>query len=649
MLHARPTALLLACIGSFTLVTAVVHGQDGGIIEGMAIEEIAEEGVKAAVIAGVLSGAEAEQLGEAAELIYDSPDDRVQEPGEVDREFIEMLGASLKSEVEQGRMNESDAWSIYLGSVADVRTWYREQDEAGRTVTVPWSRRPAQSGGLATMQLFGSGIKGDHTLEHITRPDYLRRDARHLAAELRLDADTAGIYELLITDYLDAFERAIERFYDRMNRGQRGGAVQTLDASLARVAQVDLANLDWAGVERRNPWMKRNAGARQWIEDSIGTFQGVIGGIREDLARQRADLLEDGTGYTLSESIEALRQLRRTRDSMKDELEAQMQAFVPEGQQVLFAEVLADLEIDRVLSAVTLSGVRFDFESALREAQGIRPFDALSGEQVVLLQDSTDRTLEPARQWMQALIDAELAGYVLNLKIKYAPTDSDPALGQYGRALREATDRELVLRDTVLALFQSIVNSIGEHDPDLASGFQLAGWRQGFPVQMRPRWSERALQATLAFEDLDPELRESILEFEAGTLSQLPLIRQQAIQKCQTIEARVARGRIQLLFDGLENSSMELMPMVREPEHRRFMELDDRTADLLEAILTEEQFARLPRRPGTRLAEWDRKESGAGKGGGKSKADGKGRGTGKAEGKGGGKGGGKGSGKGGKG
>ena len=73
MIHARPTVVsLLACIGSLALFTAVVHGQNGGIIEGMAIEEIAEEGVKAAVIAGVLSGAEAEQLGEAAELVYDS-------------------------------------------------------------------------------------------------------------------------------------------------------------------------------------------------------------------------------------------------------------------------------------------------------------------------------------------------------------------------------------------------------------------------------------------------------------------------------------------------------------------------------------------------------------------------------------------------
>ena len=124
MIEVRPTVLLLSCIGALALTPPVVLGQDGGIIEGMAIEEIAEEGVKAAVIAGVLSGAEAEQLGEAAELIYDSPDERTQEPGEVDREFIEMLGTGLKAEVEQGRMDESDAWSIYLGAVADVRTWY---------------------------------------------------------------------------------------------------------------------------------------------------------------------------------------------------------------------------------------------------------------------------------------------------------------------------------------------------------------------------------------------------------------------------------------------------------------------------------------------------------------------------------------------
>ena len=47
-----------------------------------------EEGVKAAVVAGVITGAEAQLLGEAAERVYDSPEERDDSPEEVDREFI---------------------------------------------------------------------------------------------------------------------------------------------------------------------------------------------------------------------------------------------------------------------------------------------------------------------------------------------------------------------------------------------------------------------------------------------------------------------------------------------------------------------------------------------------------------------------------
>ena len=62
------------------------------------------------------------------------------------------LVRGLKAEVEQGRMDESDAWAIYLGSVADVRTWYREQEAAGSnrhralvssSFAVRWSVHPA--------------------------------------------------------------------------------------------------------------------------------------------------------------------------------------------------------------------------------------------------------------------------------------------------------------------------------------------------------------------------------------------------------------------------------------------------------------------------------------------------------------------------
>ena len=653
MIHHRFASLLLAPIFLVVSSSLAPAQDDGsGIAEAMAIEELAEEGVKAAVIAGVLSGAEAEQLGEAAEQVYDSPDERSDDPGEVDREFIGMLGEMLKSEVEQGRMSESDGWSIYLASVADVRTWYAEQEAAGREVTTPWSQRPTQAGGLSTLALLMSGIDGDHSLQELIRPEYLRRDVRFLAAELRLDADTANIYELLVADYLDGYQREVDRFFDQVDRGLRQGAVETLDQSLARLASVQLESLDWNEIRRRNPWMeKSNGGARLWIEDSIGNFQQVIGGIREDLAAQRMDLVEGGDVLTPAQCVDALRQLRRTREAMRGELEEQMRAFVPEGREAVFAASLDELERERIISAVTLSGVRHDFESALRTAEGIRSFEALSQDQVALLDDSSPLVLASAIQWMDALLDAEVAGYLMIMKSKASGGDvADADLSNYARAQREETERQLILRDTVQGLFQKAQDSIGEHDPDLAGRFRLAGWRQGFPVQMRTRWTERAIKAVLEFEDLDPDLIESIIEFEQGMQSQLAMLRQQAIQECLVVEARVARIRSQQLMERKAGLPIDLVEVVREPVHDRFLELDDRTAAFLESILAEDQFARLPRRPGTRLAEWDRKEGrgkdggkGGGKGGGKDGGKGNAKGSGKGTaGKGGGKGGGKG-------
>ena len=359
MIQLRFSVVLLVCAFLSQLAHAQNQGDSpGGIIEGLAIEEIAEEGVKAAVVAGVLSGTEAQQLGEAAERIYDSPEERSDRPEDIDRDFIELLGESLKSEVEQGRMTESDGWSIYLSSVADVRSWYAQQEAEGREVTVPWSRRPSESGGLSTLQLMSADLTGDHRLKHLARPEYLRRDARYLATELRLDASMAEILDLMISDYVTSYEAAVDRLLETVERGQRREAVQTLDQSLAQIASVDIDSLDWEAIQRSNPWMQKRPGARDWVEDSLGTFQGVIGGIRKDLAEQRSELLEGGDSLTVAQCVDAVRQLRRTRATMRRVLEEQMRTLVPQGAEAQFEGLLDEMELERILNAVSLSGVQ---------------------------------------------------------------------------------------------------------------------------------------------------------------------------------------------------------------------------------------------------------------------------------------------------
>ena len=626
------------CCGFLAGATLQSQAQEGsdpsGIVEAMAIEEIAEEGVKAAVVAGILTGEEAEALGAAADVIYTEPGAGSEEPEEIDRAFIGLLGESLKSEVEQGRMDESEGWAIYLEAVADVRSWYAQQKEEGREVTVPWSRRPAESGGLSTLHLMNSDLRGDHRLVLLARPEYLRRDARYIAAELELDATMAEILALMIDDYVAAYEAAVDRFLASVEGGQRRVAIRTLDRSLARIASVQIDSLDWEAIRRGNPWMNKDQAAGQlWVEDALGTFQRVIGGIREDLAEQDTDLeLELGESPTTTQSIEALNALRRTRVTMRNALEEQMRALVPAGEEARYERLLMELALARTLNTVSLSGTRLDFSSALREAAGIRSFEALPGASRGLVANALPVVIEPARTWMDAELDAEVAGYAMMLKQKAA----GGAIGEsdrssFARALREATEREVVLRDTMQSVAGEIREALAENDPGLADRYQREIRTQGFPIQMRTRWCERAAEAVLAFEDLDPQVHESVLEFHDGTLEQLPLLRQQAIQACREIEEGVARERITLLFDGLKGSPIELASVVREPGHRRFMELDDRTEEFLKVVLSEEQFARVPRRPGTRLPEWDQK--GSGKGGGKGSGKG-----GKAAGKGSGKG-----------
>ena len=606
------------------------------------IDEIAEEGVKAAVVAGLISEEEAEQMGEAAELIYDTKpgEGDAPSPEEVDREFVGMLGGELKAAVESGSMSESDAWSVYLATVADVRSWYAEQEEAGREVTVPWSRQPNRSGEVATLRLFMLDPEG---LQLLLRPEYARRDARHIAAELRLDPDTTNVLELLVSDYLESYDRAVEQFQSTLDRGRRGDAVRRLDAVLSDVAAIDLASLDWQRISERNPWMGDKPEGRIWMEDSIGRFQQVIGPVRGDLERRRAELLAEGPMPGLREQLAALGELRQARERLRLELESQLRGFLPEADQAALEAVLAELEIDRALVGVTLAGIRVNFELALRRAADLRPFDPLPDAQRTMMRATGNELLDVLRPWMRARLEAEVAGFELVLRRQSSTEPSESSTVAYGRALMDVAEREVQVRDTVQRILEGTRGSLAETDDRLAARFREESMLQGFPTQMRPRWCERAAGTALGFADLDPSAREAVVELQSSIDLQLPGLRDQAIMTCLELEPRVARARVRRVLDPGSRSDLELLAIVREPGHDRFTDLDDRTEDLLEALLTEEQFERLPRRPGRPLAEWNDEKSseGKGKGGGKSGGKSGDKSGGKSDGRSGGKGGGK--------
>ena len=602
------------------------------------IDEIAEEGVKAAVVAGLISEEQAEQMGEAAELIYESEpgEGDAPRPEEVDREFVGMLGEELKSAVESGSMSEADAWSVYLSTVADVRSWYAEQEEAGREVTVPWSRQPNRSGEVATLRLFMLDPEG---LQLLLRPEYARRDARHVAAELRLDPDTTNVLELLVSDYLESYDRAVERFQSTLDRGRRGDAVRKLDAVLSDVAAIDLRSLDWRRISERNPWMGDKPEGRIWMEDSIGRFQQVIGPVRGDLERRRAELLAEGPMPGLREQLAALGELRQARERLRLELESQLRGFLPEGDQAALEAVLAELEIDRALVGVSLAGIRVNFELSLRRAADLRPFDPLPDAQRTMMRATADELLDVLRPWMRARLEAEVAGFELVLRKQASPERAESSVVAYGRALMDVAEREVQVRDTVQRILEGTRGSLAETDDRLAARFREESMIQGFPTQMRPRWCERATGTALGFEDLDPSAREAVVELQSSIDLQLPGLRDQAIMTCLELEPRVARARVRRVLEPESRSDLELLAIVREPGHDRFTDLDDRTADLLEALLTQEQFERLPRRPGRPLEEWNDEKSAEGKG--KDGGKGDGRRDGRRDGKGGGRGGGK--------
>jgi hypothetical protein len=130
---------------------------------------------------------------------------------------------------------------------------------------------------------------------------------------------------------------------------------------------------------------------------------------------------------------------------------------------------------------------------------------------------------------------------------------------------------------------------------------------------MRQRWCQKALAQSLEMDDLDEDVLLELIAIQEDIAPQIEVMREQAIQQRLQHEPRIARDRIERLRDQQARSKLGILSF-QEPNHLEFQRLDDQVESQLLALVGEERFRTLPRRPGTRPGKpQDEKAYGKGK------------------------------------
>jgi hypothetical protein len=213
---------------------------------------------------------------------------------------------------------------------------------------------------------------------------------------------------------------------------------------------------------------------------------------------------------------------------------------------------------------------------------------------------------------MEATLDRELEGLVFQAERERIATASGASVSNveerrlisarrpFAEAARREVAASVAVRDALRSLLDEASAYLDELYPDtgLSDAYREASLRRGFPIEMRRRWSERAMAAALELDGLDDDTREALLAVESANRIEITALRRDAIARCIARDPKLARKFIDAKFGG-DKQRVEWEPeMWLGINYEAFDAIDDRTESRLRAILTPEQREMLPARPG---------------------------------------------------
>ncbi|MCP3905683.1 MAG: hypothetical protein GY715_18810 [Planctomycetes bacterium] len=548
---------------------------------------------------------------------------------------LEELGTTLKAAAMSGTLTDKEAWEIYDRVIRAAKTAYVRDFGDGQSKP---EAAPSPKDNVIRLT-----ARRPRELRLLLQPEFLRRDLRLLRDELELDHDQMTIVEVLFDDYAMAYDLASAPL--KAGLGQYRSATMStyiafsledagvkLDAAMANARQVDreeavarmtetLERIDHEKAEglasaseedRRQyeAWKRSMIAASSQLDDRLAA-------IRDRTRAQLDEMRRADATMTTEELVGMARQLHADRSQLRADLTKSLEMIATETQRgeenALFDAAMARIRVGQLLPQGRLGGESMNLWAAWMETvreqesretldESLESVEDLLGERAVGIAAKLDDRTE-------ATIAREIAG----LEFQSA---RDRIAAASGESIFEVDERRLaaVVRPYVEALHREVTASIATRDAlrllfvessayvfDLpgnkwhASAYREAALRSEFPVETRPRWTERAIAAALGLDEVGDEVMEDLLVLESDAATELHLLRARAIHARTRRDPKLARDFIASEF---EDADIEFDEDVwREVEHAAFTALADRTEVRLRDILTPEQLDSLPVRP----------------------------------------------------
>ncbi|MDG2200458.1 MAG: hypothetical protein P8K80_04685 [Phycisphaerales bacterium] len=534
---------------------------------------------------------------------------------------IGQLGTSLKAAVLSGSMTEKDARAIWA-SANEVRELQGEMESLLKS-------EPKETGDDAKSQTLRLIPPDPREPRLLLQPEFLERDSIVIIEAMDLDPQRAEIVGLVFRDYVGSYDIISQSLLDALQRYQRAevgrdlaSAVERLDRQLSE-QDIDMAAAmstmqdrlqEYArqavakrGAESEERDEKARALAREWVQELSGGLNSLdenMNRLRDRMVVAMEDMEEAGDEVTPEDLHHLAIRLRQQRDSIRDDvIEALRMTIVEDGD---------DARLERLQEAIG----RLRFTSGLRMArlggERINPRAAMSnmvepGEPIQMELDKMDGVLGAlAMNRLELAIDRELAGIQFMVDARQAigefgdeelvPEERwGTVIAPYAQAWHDQIDASVACRDFNLLAVDELTLKLMEHDLEAAFAYRDLALQPGFPDEMRRRWYERALAATLRLEELSEEIMISIGFLQEQATTRARQIRDRAIEGRMERDIELARAPVLRLW-GLGKGKEQIFEESdwKGREFKAHEQLADQVEDSLRVLLTPEQFDALP-------------------------------------------------------
>ncbi|MEE9130119.1 MAG: hypothetical protein V3T84_08880 [Phycisphaerales bacterium] len=488
---------------------------------------------------------------------------------------------------------------------------------------------------------------------NLLRPDYTRRDLKIMLNELQITRDQRFVLEVLLDDYTESFNKAVEQFKSVRDRYQGpGGRFGTMDGEGAqKLADTVLKSL------------KESLANAQVIEleGDEGTFVGIVhsqvGGEGGEGGAWFGGGGEDGDG---SDTIEMHVAIMTGVETDGDHAGAAEHMIPPEVLQQLHESLRKRLEErlrarrDELANAVAEIAER-EARQDEEEAEEATADDVASAARTLLAERTqlkhgfeTDLTLllsdEQAEAWprvdrhlrrLNTLSRGELAGESLDLyrlvdqwktgAAKEEPVATtlkdyelrlDDTLSERNQYLTESEvdtflawaeqdhdkslaliDRESDLRRSVRDVNDEFIQTIASDlQESQATDFRQAARRAAFRSVYREMREQRLFAQAKEIEGLDGDVLDAVTNLETAYLEELGLANDRLVEATHEYQPGQKKRMIEMM-QKFRSGSMQMDRPSTNPiidAHRQRRLLGRRYAKQLKSILTTEQFESLP-------------------------------------------------------